>query len=105
LPACRQAGVPEFTYSTRIHQNSIGKIFNALENKSLDFKQGIFYDGQIFDAYVFVSGLIKKAKKSITIIDNYIDESVLSMLTKRKKIVDLEELKRSILQKAFEGKL
>ncbi|MBU1728198.1 ORF6N domain-containing protein, partial [Patescibacteria group bacterium] len=45
--------------------------------------QGIFFNGQIFDAYVFVSDLIKSAKKSIILIDNYVDESVLNMLTKR----------------------
>jgi len=45
--------------------------------------QGIFFEGQIFDAYVFVSDLIKSAKKSIVLIDNYIDESVLLLLSKR----------------------
>jgi len=49
--------------------------------------EGIFYDGQIFDAYVFVSNLIKSAKKSIILIDNYIDESVLLLLSKRKEEV------------------
>jgi len=49
---------------------------------SLPPVQGIFYDGQIFDAYVFVSDLIKSAKKSIVLIDNYIDESVLLLLSK-----------------------
>ena len=52
-------------------------------NTSLPAKEGIFYDGQIFDAYVFATQLIKKAKKSIILIDNYIDESVLLMLAKR----------------------
>ena len=60
-------------------------IFNALENKTLVKKQGIFFDGQVFDAYVFVAKLIKKAKKSIILIDNYIDESVLTMFSKRSK--------------------
>jgi hypothetical protein len=46
-------------------------------------KEGIFYDGQIFDAYVFIADLIKSAKKSITLIDNYPDESVLFLLSKR----------------------
>jgi len=50
-------------------------------------KEGIFYDGQIFDAYVFVSDLIKTARKTIVLIDNYIDESVLVLLTKRKPTV------------------
>ena len=45
--------------------------------------EGIFYDGQIFDAYRFVINLIRSANKSITLIDNYIDESVLTMLSKR----------------------
>jgi len=47
--------------------------------------EGIFYDGQIFDAYQFVSDIIKSAKKSIILIDNYIDESVLTLLSKRNK--------------------
>ena len=50
---------------------------------SLPPKEGVFYNGQIFDAYVFATDLIKSAKKSITLIDNYIDESVLLMLAKR----------------------
>jgi hypothetical protein len=45
--------------------------------------QGIFYDGQIFDAYVFISDLIKSAKMSIILLDNYVDESVLLLLSKR----------------------
>lgn len=45
--------------------------------------QGIFFDGQVFDAYVFVADLIKKAKSSIILIDNYVDESVLTILSKR----------------------
>jgi hypothetical protein len=50
--------------------------------------EGIFFDGQIFDAYTFAADLIKKAKKSIVLIDNYIDETVLTILSKRKKDVD-----------------
>lgn len=61
------------------------RIFNALENKTLDQKHGVFFEGQVFDAYVFVSKLIKQAKKSIILIDNYIDESVLMLLSKRAK--------------------
>jgi hypothetical protein len=45
--------------------------------------EGIFYDGQIFDAYVFASDLIRRAKQEIILIDNYIDETVLTMLNKR----------------------
>ena len=50
---------------------------------SLPPVEGIFFNGQIFDAYVFVSDLIKSAKKEITLIDNYVDETVLTMLDKR----------------------
>lgn len=45
--------------------------------------EGIFYDGQIFDAYVQIVNLVKQAKRSIVLIDNYIDESTLTMLSKR----------------------
>lgn len=61
----------------------IDEIFHKFEEKE-SVNQGIFYDGQIFDAYVFVSDLIKKAKKTIVLIDNYVDETVLTMLDKRK---------------------
>ena len=51
-------------------------------------KQGIFYDGQIYDSYTFVNSLIKAATKSIVLIDNYVDETVLTMLDKRETGVD-----------------
>ena len=56
-------------------------------NANLPPKQGIFYDGQVFDAYVFVADLVKRAKKNIYLIDNYIDETVLTLLSKRTKNV------------------
>jgi hypothetical protein len=59
------------------------KIFDAIEEKDVPQKQHIFYDGQIFDAYLFVSDLIKTAKSSIILIDNYIDETTLVLFTKR----------------------
>ena len=52
-------------------------------NTQLPPKQGIFYDGQVFDAYVFVANIIKTAKKDIVLIDNYIDETTLLLLAKR----------------------
>lgn len=61
------------------------KIFSAIESNEIKPKQGIFFDGQIFDAYTFVTDLIKSAKSSIILIDNYIDETVLTMLSKREK--------------------
>ena len=63
---------------------------------SLPPKEGVFYNGQIFDAYVFATDLIKSAKKSITLIDNYIDESVLLMLAKRNDGVTAKIITRSI---------
>lgn len=62
---------------------------------SLPPVEGVFYNGQIFDAYVFATDLIKSAKKSITLIDNYIDESVLLMLSKRKAMVRASIITRS----------
>ncbi len=61
------------------------EIFDALQKTELDPRQGIFYDGQVFDAYAFVSDLIRKAKSSIHLIDNYVDDTVLTLFTKRKK--------------------
>ena len=52
--------------------------------------QGVFFDGQIFDAYAFVAGLIRKAGKRIVVIDSYIDESVLVQLSKRKTGVTVD---------------
>lgn len=59
-----------------------------LLSTNLPVKQGIFFDGEIFDAHVFVSGLIKSAKQSIVLIDNYMDESVLVLLSKRDEAVE-----------------
>jgi len=58
-------------------------VLNAIERKEIQPKQGIFFDDQIFDAYKFVADLIRTAQRSITIIDNYIDDTVLIHLTKR----------------------
>jgi hypothetical protein len=57
--------------------------FDLLIKTNLLPHEGIFYDGQIFDAYQFASTLIKSATQSIVLIDNYVDESVLTLLSKR----------------------
>ena len=62
---------------------------------SLPPVEGVFYNGQIFDAYVFATDLIKSAKKNITLIDSYIDESVLLMLSKRKAKIRATIIARS----------
>ena len=58
--------------------------FDMLVKTNQPPNEGIFYDGQIFDAYSFVSDIVKSAKKSIVLIDNFVDESVLVLLSKRK---------------------
>ncbi len=62
------------------HDENFKEVFDALEMK--EPKQGIFFEGQIFDAYKFVSDLIRSAKKSIVLIDNYVDDSVLTLFSK-----------------------
>jgi len=65
-------------------------VFNELQrNESQKFEQQIFFDGQIFDAYSLIIDIIKSAKTKITIIDNYIDESILKMLAKKAKDVEV----------------
>ena len=76
------------------------QIFNAIEERSIKPRQGIFFDGQVFDAYQFVSDLFRTAAKSIIIIDNYIDDTVLTHLGKRNKNV-----KVTIFTKAFSRQL
>ena len=67
-------------------ENDVATIKSYIKNSSLGLTQGIFYNGQIFDAYVFTSNLIKSAKKSIVLIDNYIDESILTLFSKNQNI-------------------
>jgi hypothetical protein len=72
------------------------QIFNAIEERSIKPKQGIFFDGQIFDAYQFVSDLIRTARKSMIVIDNYIDDGVLTVLSKANKKVRITILTKTI---------
>jgi len=65
------------------------QIFKALENKAKQPNTGIFFDGQVFDAYVFIADLVRKARKSIILVDNYVDETILTLFAKRKKGVQL----------------
>ena len=68
------------------YDKNFERVFKAIENKDIQPKQGIFYDGQIFDAYIFISDLIKSAKKSIVLIDNYVDETILTLFSKNQNI-------------------
>jgi len=63
--------------------NKLNELLNALQAPNIQQKQGVFFDGQLFNAYVFVTDLIKCAQHSIILIDNYIDETTLLMLSKR----------------------
>lgn len=74
----------------------VDKVLTAIEDSSIKPKQGIFYDGQVFDAWQFVSDLIRSAKISIVLIDNYVDDTVLSLFTKRKKAVVVTILTKNI---------
>ncbi len=67
-------------------ESDVETIKSHIKHNSLELKQGIFYNGQIFNAYIFVSDLIKGAKKSIILIDNYIDESTLTLFSKNSNI-------------------
>jgi hypothetical protein len=69
-----------------LHDENFNTLFKALEDKTLKPSQGIFFDGQVFDAYAFVADLIKSAKREIVLIDNYIDESVLTLFSKNQAV-------------------
>ncbi|MFA9239394.1 MAG: ORF6N domain-containing protein [Candidatus Paceibacteria bacterium] len=69
-----------------IHDENFDKLFEALEDKTLNPKQGIFYDGEVFDAYVFINDLLKLATNEIILIDNYIDETVFTLFSKYSNI-------------------
>lgn len=69
------------------YDKNFDTIFKAMETNAESPKEGVFFQGQIFDAYLFVQRLIKQAKQSIVLIDNYIDLSVLEMLSKKKNCV------------------
>ena len=79
------------------HDAVLSEHSNKLEffvRAALPPKEGVFYDGQIFDAYAFASELIKSARQRIVLVDNYIDESVLLMLAKRNEGVTAEIVTR-----------
>jgi ORF6N domain len=61
-------------------------ILNAIEDKSIKPKQGIFYDGQVYDAYAFVNDLLKSAKNEVVLVDNYIDDTIFTLLSKYPKL-------------------
>jgi hypothetical protein len=76
----------------------IEKVLSAFESGEVRPKQGVFFDGQVFDAHLFVSDLFRSAERSIMIIDNYLDDSVLTHLAKRKKGVSVLLLTRNLTE-------
>ena len=81
------------------HENRLDDIDSKIDffvRTSLPPVEGIFYDGQIFDAYAFATNLIRSAKQSIVLIDNYVDESVLLMLSKRGEAIGADIYTQSI---------
>ncbi|GAE65852.1 ORF6N domain-containing protein [Chryseobacterium indologenes] len=72
------------------------EIFKALESDKLHSEKGIFYNGQIFDAYTFVSDIVRSAKTSIILLDNYVDDTVLTLLGKRNNNVTATIYTKSI---------
>ena len=72
------------------HDKKFDEVFDELQRKQeSEFRQSIFFDGQIYDAYILVIDIIKKAKQKVLIIDNYIDDSILKMLSKKNKNVEV----------------
>jgi len=67
------------------HGRKLEQVFHAIECKRIQPEKGIFFDRQVFDAHLFVSDIVRSAQKSIILIDNYVDESVLILFCKRRK--------------------
>ncbi len=71
------------------HDENFNKLFNALEQKQLTPRQGIFFNGQVFDAFVFISKLIKTAQTRIVLIDNYLDETTMELFSDKNSEVSV----------------
>ena len=87
-------------YKLLEHDKKFDEVFNELQRKQeSEFRQKIFFDGQIYDAYSLIINIIKSAKSKMLIIDNYIDDTILEMLTKKNndvKVVILTSNKTNI---------
>ncbi|MDX9806163.1 MAG: ORF6N domain-containing protein [bacterium] len=71
-------------------------LFKAMEGDQLPSKQGVLFEGQVFEAHKFVSDIIRSAEKSIILIDNYVDDTVLTLFSKRKQGVVLKILTKNL---------
>lgn len=81
------------------YDKNFNKIFNAIEQKQLTPSQGVFYDGQLYDAHTFVVDLMKSAQKEIILIDNYVSEDTLTLLSHKKSEVKVSIYTKEITQK------
>ena len=81
------------------HDENFSKLFNALEQKKLTPSQGIFFNGQVFDAFVFISNLIKTAQRRIILIDNYVDEDTLQLFSDKNSEVVVKIFTKYLNQK------
>ena len=86
------------------HDENFNKLFDALEQKKLTPSQGIFFNGQVFDAFVFISKLIKTARSRIVLIDNYVDEDTLQLFSDKKNKVSVKIHTKNINQKLLLAK-
>lgn len=77
------------------HDKMFEQVFKAIESKGIKPEKGIFFNGQVFDAYRFISDIIRGAKKSIILIDNYVDDSVLTLFSKKAKGVAVTMLTKN----------
>lgn len=77
-------------YKMLEHDKKFDEVFDELQrNKNEEFKQQVFFNGQIYDAYSLIIDIIKTVQKKILVIDNYIDDTILKMLTKKNKNVEV----------------
>ena len=69
-----------------VHDDNFNQVFKALESRQETQKQMIFYNGELFDAYQFIADIIRSAKQSIVLVDNYIDDNTLTLFTKNQNV-------------------
>ncbi|ODS43076.1 MAG: DNA-binding protein [Candidatus Altiarchaeales archaeon IMC4] len=81
------------------YDKKFDQVFDAIQSKGIKPEKGIFFDGQVFDAYKFVSDIIRTAGKSIILVDNYVDDSVLTLFSKRNKNVQVTIFTKEISKK------
>ncbi len=81
------------------HNKKFDEVFDAIQSKNIKPEKGIFFEGQFFDAYKFVSDLVKNANTSVILIDNYIDDSVFTLFSERNKNVQVKIYTKNISDK------